>query len=211
MWALPLRPRSQIWLGRDLLLRCRRLRTSQQENGPSNEVPYTPPGILPELHQSRESWSPPFGATWQSPVAGSYALQAVAYDNSGDLTQSTPVSLTVGSVAQSSAAAASLAVSAAPSRIYRGSFATFRITRKTASTAQDLIVNYTLGGNAIAGSDYANNQAGQIAIPAGNTSALLSFPTYRRSAAPSKTTVSFAFATGDYKASTKPATVTLYR
>jgi hypothetical protein len=108
----------------------------------------------------------PYSRVWDSTTAtnGSHTLTAVATDRSGNQTTATAMTVTVTNVPS---VVSVVATTPNASRVGPAN-GVFTLTR-TGSTSAALTVNYTLGGNAVNGSDY-NSVGTSTTIPAGAAS-----------------------------------------
>ncbi len=83
----------------------------------------------------------------------------------------------------------------------------FTISR--ADSAADLVVSYTLGGTAVAGTNYRDNLSGTVTIPAGSTSATVEVEPLLDTATRTDTTVTLTLAEGLYAGVGASATLTI--
>ncbi len=109
-----------------------------------------------------EDTTAPYSFAWANVAAGSYSLTAKATDNAGAVTTSNAVAV---SVVPPTVTVSATDASASEQGTDVGVF-TFS---RTGSTAAPLTVNYTAGGTATAGVDYAA-LSGAVTIPAGASS-----------------------------------------
>jgi len=134
-----------------------------------------------------EAADAPYSATWANPSAGSHTLTALAYDDSGAAVRSAGIPVTVNSQtatpspspspSASPTSAIKVKVMATTSLIKAGQSAKFKIATTDPQT-QSMNVNYALSGTAVSGINYSLAGAtGQVTIPTGDRSAILSLGT----------------------------------
>jgi YD repeat-containing protein len=109
-----------------------------------------------------EDAAAPFAFSWANVAPGNYSLTAKATDNAGATTTSGAVNITVSLPTVTVSATDAAASEQGPDA---GAFTVSR----TGGTVTALTVNYTVGGTATGGSDYAA-LSGSVTIPAGAAS-----------------------------------------
>jgi hypothetical protein len=119
----------------------------------------TPPGILPPIF--------PFTLTWKNAAPGTYALRAVATDNSGLSTTSAVANITIEQdvsqpIVNVFVRDATASESTRTGAVNTASFVLYR----SGSVVADLNVQFSLSGSAVAGTDYEQLPTSAI-IPAG--------------------------------------------
>lgn len=147
-----------------------------------------------------QSTSSPYSAVWTNPPSGNFTMTALAYDDSGAAVRSAGVPIQVlGSTSSSPTPSPSptptrhshkiKAVAMTPI-IKGGDTARIRVISSDVDTTQPTVVNYSLGGTATAGVNYAAASiTGQVTIPAGSRVATLALPTLLAQGGNNKTAV----------------------
>jgi len=135
-----------------------------------------------------ETTSAPYSVTWNTTTManGSHTLSAVARDAAGNQATATPVTVGVSNSVPTSLPTITVAATDTSASRVGLDNGVFTITR-TGSTASALVVNYSLGGTAMNGTDY-NTLSMSVMIPAGAASATITVvPTPSTSFVSSKT------------------------
>ena len=156
----------------------------------------------------------PYAATWSNAPSGSLSLTALAYDDSGAAVRSTAVPVTVSGSAQTPTTPTRghrprrMYVIAMTQRIRAGTTARFKIVA-SASDSSATAVSYNLEGTATSGVDYnPTSPTGQIVMPAGARTALLSLDTLPAPGGTRRKTATVGLIPGaDYRVGQAKATV----
>jgi hypothetical protein len=120
-----------------------------------------------------EATANPYSAAWDNAPVGNYTITALAYDDSGAAVRSAGANLTVTGAGTpppipSPAANPKVRVFATSSIIPAGANARFRFAASEINSGPPMVVNYSMGGTATAGTNYSmTGLTGQVTIPSG--------------------------------------------
>lgn len=148
-----------------------------------------------------ESTSAPYSATWNNVPSGSYTLTALAFDDSGAAVRSSGVPITVSGASPGASptpnSGKKVRVIAMTPFVQEGAIARFKVVTTEVSQT-DTEVNYSLGGNAAGGVNYAmNKMTGHVKIPSGKRSVLMGMQTLKVPGHTANRTVTVSVAPGN--------------
>jgi hypothetical protein len=105
-----------------------------------------------------------------------------------------------------------VSLSVFPTSVHTGGTAIFTITASSVSPTNSVTVNYTMGGNAVNGSQYSLSGApGQVTIPAGASSANVTLSVTSGPSRSAQATMTLTSGSGYTLSSSRSATVTISR
>lgn len=126
----------------------------------------------------------PYAATWNNAPNGNYTVTALAYDDNGAAVRSAAAQIAVGTASAGgpTVGANKIQPVAMTPIIREGNVAVFKLVT-TQVNSTPTVVNYSMGGTATPGVDFAmTNVIGQITIPAGTRGTTMPIQTMNSSA-----------------------------